>query len=363
MNKRKHILMNLMVILFIVSIFQIKIGPVYANDVPKEKITNETISIETNIEDNLVTKLDKLTFDVWVRDVNDEKIDIDYISVTNNGKNIPINWNDDEKTSYTTDLVIGKNNINIEVNYSNTKINKNYVIMKEEAEDGDVIGNIIFSMDAFTIGLGYIVEPIKVDLIKGERASELLVRILESNGFDYDFTGTINQSFYLAAIAAAENEIYTVEPEIPEALKEALEGNYNENNYDENYLGEFDFNSLSGWMYSVNNIFPNVGYADYYLKDGDVIRTQFTLALGSDIGGGWGNNFFELVNKDALTSAIAEINTFHRDEYLQYEDIEKAYNHSLTILQKVNASQVEIDDALLDLENAVNVIKNSGNLN
>ena len=39
-------------------------------------------------------------------------------------------------------------------------------------------------------------------------------------------------------------------------------------------------------MYSVNGHYPNVGFSNYYFKDGDVVRTRFTLALGKDIGGG-----------------------------------------------------------------------------
>ena len=57
-------------------------------------------------------------------------------------------------------------------------------------------------------------------------------------------------------------------------------------------LGEFDFSNGSGWMYSVNGHYPNVGFADYYFKDGDVVRIRFTLALGADIGGGMpGTNY------------------------------------------------------------------------
>ena len=32
------------------------------------------------------------------------------------------------------------------------------------------------------------------------------------------------------------------------------------------HLGEFVITNGSGWMYSVNNVFPNVGFADTYLS-------------------------------------------------------------------------------------------------
>ena len=49
------------------------------------------------------------------------------------------------------------------------------------------------------------------------------------------------------------------------------------------HLGEFVITNGSGWMYSVNNVFPNVGFADTYLSDGDIVRVQFTLGYGADI--------------------------------------------------------------------------------
>ena len=51
-----------------------------------------------------------------------------------------------------------------------------------------------------------------------------------------------------------------------------------------NYLYEFDCGSLSGWMYKVNEWFPNYGCSSYYLKDGDVIEWVYTCDLGKDVG-------------------------------------------------------------------------------
>lgn len=70
-------------------------------------------------------------------------------------------------------------------------------------------------------------------------------------------------------------------------------------------------------MYSVNNVFPNVGFADTYLSDGDIVRVQFTLGYGADIGGFGAmgtsipnvekqpkSGYFSVANKDSLTKAI-----------------------------------------------------------
>jgi len=54
-----------------------------------------------------------------------------------------------------------------------------------------------------------------------------------------------------------------------------------------NNLYEFDCGPLSGWMYKVNEWFPNYGVSRYKLKAGDVIEFIYTCDLGKDIGGGY----------------------------------------------------------------------------
>jgi hypothetical protein len=52
-----------------------------------------------------------------------------------------------------------------------------------------------------------------------------------------------------------------------------------------NNLYEFDVGELSGWMYKVNDWFPNYGCSRYALKDGDTVEWLYTCDLGRDIGG------------------------------------------------------------------------------
>ena len=47
---------------------------------------------------------------------------------------------------------------------------------------------------------------------------------------------------------------------------------------------EKDCGSKSGWMYSVNGIYPNVGCSAYTVNDGDAIEWSYTLDLGDDLG-------------------------------------------------------------------------------
>ena len=52
-----------------------------------------------------------------------------------------------------------------------------------------------------------------------------------------------------------------------------------------NNLYEFDCGELSGWMYKVNDWFPNYGCSRYQLQDGDVVEWVYTCNLGIDVGG------------------------------------------------------------------------------
>lgn len=49
-------------------------------------------------------------------------------------------------------------------------------------------------------------------------------------------------------------------------------------------LYEKDCGMQSGWMYSVNGVFPNVGSSSYSVKEGDKIVFAYTCDMGEDIG-------------------------------------------------------------------------------
>ncbi len=57
-------------------------------------------------------------------------------------------------------------------------------------------------------------------------------------------------------------------------------------------LYAYDAGALSGWMYSVNGVFPNYGCSQYLVQAGDSIEWHYTCDLGADLGaeGASGNN-------------------------------------------------------------------------
>lgn len=231
------------------------------------------------------------TFHVKVKNYKGESItQTGKINVTNNGEAVPRDWTDSQQISFTLQVKNGTNHIVINAeDTEGNKASRELTITGQVGNDGDAIGTATISVEATTVGLGYLVPPQQVEIYQGEPSSYVLDRLLKKYGYSYSSTGTADSRFYLAYITKPG---LSANANIPADLLDTLEKNniaVDMTNSHPDILGEFDFTSMSGWMYSVNGIYANVGFSDYYLKDGDVIRIRFTLAYGNDIGLGLDN--------------------------------------------------------------------------
>ncbi len=100
---------------------------------------------------------------------------------------------------------------------------------------------------------GWILKPTQVTFYEGESVFNVLWRTCKQQKIHLEFVDT-----------PLYNSAY-------------IEGIHN--------LYEFDCGELSGWMYRVDDWFPNYGCSRYQLKDGDVIEWVYTCDLGVDVGG------------------------------------------------------------------------------
>jgi len=251
-------------------------------------------------------------------------------------------------------------------------------------------GTATWCIELFTIGGGYLVEPVQMEIRPGENSARQLIRLLHNNGYVGYYDGTLDNQFYLAYVgsgsqtkgsyngyqnsriqngAPSNPKTLNIKPKVPAVLdrkiSQALENGdainyYDQTDYVAGYLGEFDIANGSGWMYSVNNVFPGVGFADTYLSDGDVVRVQFTLAYGNDIGGGqsvgsgYGSPYYAVANKDRLTKVMAEARA---SAHFSDSSVKNAYNTAKTVMAQVDASQSSVDAAYNTLSTA---LKNAG---
>ncbi|MDU4890731.1 MAG: DUF4430 domain-containing protein [Clostridium sp.] len=222
-------------------------------------------------------------------------------------------------------------------------------------------GYVTVSMEKFTLGLGYIIEPVKVPIYEETTVAKVITDLLGKG--NYTNTGSIENGFYLASVK--DND--TREAVVPKYIVDEVEkaGEMIDTRAEEGWLGEFDYTFMSGWMYSVNNWFPNYGSSDYILKDGDVVRWQFTVfGYGMDIGGGFAGDategsfqgsYIPMANKDALTAKLAEVNSAdNKGELLAKEGVQAAYDKSYEVIQVAEASQESIDVALTTLNSTLN---------
>ncbi len=100
---------------------------------------------------------------------------------------------------------------------------------------------------------GVILGETEVVFYEGETVFNLLRREMKKNGIHMEFNEVpMYESAYIEGIA----NIY-----------------------------EFDCGELSGWMYKVNDWFPNYGCSRYKLKEHDKVEWIYTCDLGRDIGG------------------------------------------------------------------------------
>ena len=337
-------------------------------------------TVTTTLVDGAVQRGSKKNFDVWARNASGEKIKA---TVRLNGDKVEPTWDDNEKTSYTLVFTSeGANTVTVTATSDGGRRRElNYTIYYRRAAEGEAIGTAVWSVEAFTLGCGYIVYPMYVSIYEGETAAAQLVRMLSECGFVSYCGGSLDSSFYLAYIAdgtkgASRYNGYSrfgnpsapraldIEPSIPSVLTPYLESTmtyFDPNDYANwrGHLGEFVISNGSGWMYSVNNIFPNVGFADCYLSDGDVVRVQFTLGYGADIGGFGAmgteipdvdvqpsGGYFGVADKDRLTRAICDARA---SGLLDRTNVALAYAQALAAMEQLDASQStvgSVSDAL-----------------
>ena len=224
------------------------------------------------------------------------------------------------------------------------------------AASAEPIGYVVVSIEKETLGQGFILEPTRVPLYKNENVAQVTDRALSMAGRKYKNTGKLTGGFYLSQIEDKNRGTIDPPQDILKLISKLKERNgaYPYSTEDiryPDYLGEFDYTSQSGWMYSVNNYFPDVGSAEATAYDGDVVRWQFTLAgLGADLGGGVGDNIVRM-NRSSLYDALAGIRA--KPELLKDPKIKAAYDECLSKAEKINLTKADIDMAMGTLKKAM----------
>ncbi len=150
-------------------------------------------------------------------------------------------------------------------------------------ENGDI--TVTVSVEATTVGLGYLVAPTEVTVPGGTDAWTVVQQVLTDNGYTVSGSGSYLSAIQRSGICSG----FFIDSELMELI---MADGMDENGagldpqpFSMDSLGEFDFYRWSGWMYSYNGSYPGYGFNVCKPQDGSVIRVRYTLALGKDIGG------------------------------------------------------------------------------
>lgn len=150
-------------------------------------------------------------------------------------------------------------------------------------ENGDI--TVTVSVEATTVGLGYLLPPTAVTVPGGTDAWSIVEKVLTENGYGISGSGSYLSAIQRSGICSG----FFIDSELMELI---MADGMDENGagldpqpYSMDSLGEFDFYRWSGWMYSYNGSYPGYGMNVCKPQDGSVIRVRYTLALGKDIGG------------------------------------------------------------------------------
>lgn len=254
-------------------------------EMPVDENKNKPI-IYTDLADGTTVSGTIKNMETHAKDYLGNYIDPSGIQVFCNGQSAELIWANLTQISYRLHLTEGANEIEIRaVDEEGNESVKFYTLYCNSVNKDEVLGKATISVEATTLGMGYLVPPTEVEITEGENCAYILDRLLKSYGYDYRCTGTLERGFYLESILFHEN---ILNPQIPEDLAahcEAEADYFDNEEYQSSRLGEFDFCNGSGWMYSVNGVYPNYGFSDCYLNPGDTVRIRFTLYYGKDIGG------------------------------------------------------------------------------
>ncbi len=150
-------------------------------------------------------------------------------------------------------------------------------------ESGDI--TVTVSVEATTVGLGYLVPPTAVTVPGGTDAWSIVEKVLTENGYGISGSGSYLSAIQRSGICSG----FFIDSELMELIvADGMDENgagLDPQPFSMDSLGEFDFYRWSGWMYSYNGSYPGYGMNVCKPQDGSVIRVRYTLALGKDIGG------------------------------------------------------------------------------
>lgn len=221
------------------------------------------------------------------------------------------------------------------------------------AEAKEPKGTIVMSIEKFTLGQGYLMEPQYVPFYEGDTMASVTLRELTRIGCSYNYDGRMTQGFYISEISDPDRG----ETKIPQYILDALEQGRMKlyKDFTPEYLGEFDYTRQSGWMYSINGAFPDVSACEMIPKNGQTLRWQFTLVgIGRDLAGDkmyFEENNLKGLNREEMVRLLAMMR--EKPELLADAAVSQAWERCMRIGTGLRTSKQDLEQDFITLRHAL----------
>lgn len=231
-------------------------------------------------------------------------------------------------------------------------------------------GYVTFAVSAITMGWAYIIDPVLVPVHEGENFAAVTIRALEMLNWGCSYYGSAEGGFYLDGIAC-----YETEPMVPDYLMEQILAypDWSDDLFGEHY-GEWtgaytddemltagEYCTLSGWMFSENNVDPGVGADGLTVTPGCCYTWFFTVyGWGMDYGvsDGWGmfpafDNPMAGVDRTEASIALAQLCADEEMEDVVLDIAPEEFIDLLVAFYDPESTQELIDETLAALLEAL----------
>ncbi|MCR5703929.1 MAG: DUF4430 domain-containing protein [Eubacterium sp.] len=220
------------------------------------------------------------------------------------------------------------------------------------------------TIEKFTIGQGFLLEPTKVTFNEGDTVEDVVKKAAKENGTELVFT-TTSYGSYLSGIKNADNGKVNIPSEISAfgdyetgwdgfsvSYPAPTNDNIKKNENKDGLLGEMCYTDMAGWFYFVNNESISETASNIKVKNGDVIRLQFSIyGYGVDLGSldySTGKKKIELANRDDLIVTLANLKASGILE--KSKSLNAYYSVSKNQLAQYNAEEENLKDATQAME-------------
>lgn len=158
---------------------------------------------------------------------------------------------------------------------------------------------VYISFEGYTLGHGFYIEPVMLNIPSGSTIETVTGDLLSLHGYAYTAEDQGSPYFELTRIYGF-NAFSSIPLDFISDIPNLLDGGSSDGS-----LGSGDYTALSGWKVTLNHVLIDTP-GSYAANDGDVIRWQFSLQEGTDLGiyGPMGWPLYEHTDKTELIRAL-----------------------------------------------------------